>query len=503
MFDANAPITISFPGGALAIILLSGMTVVILLLVWRIFKRQIITGILKEEIQDLLEKRFKEDYDDKLSKVFNEKIDLLFKNIEKRLYDEVHLISLWSSRRYDEALDFIGFNGNINFYEYDKVALRRIVLSCASNTKKYRTEELRENAYQAAKSMLEQDKSQLTVRVFLEVSLRAKKYEISVELYDNDDIRREIAHDRLASSWMATILRRKQRFHDSAAISLLWAKNRDHQAVVGLAAALRDLGYYKSAHVWLQEIASSILARPQRYLAGARKRVLNTYIANCIDAGYSEDAIDAARTLLQHDSDGIEIFTVSLLVLDLDEKRIDDRGLRERLIPFVESLSSEIDKKEDCQLILDLTSGEMEATDKVKEYIYKRLPDFQAMDYFKSVTLAYLLYKTGDVEKAIDLLNKTGSKRGGNGMAEHYLSIIYANSGKTEDAAYFIEASGEILPKWVYLIENEKAVRNNPVLLKLIREFKASQDQQRDSSFAWFMKNQLVKSNDLKMIANI
>lgn len=500
--DTDNSIVFSIPEGALALSGAVFFAVVILLIVWNLFKRQIITGMLKDQIQGVLEKRFKEDYDDRLSKVFTERTDELFQNLEKRLYDEVHLISLWSSGKYDEALDFIGFDGKLKFDQYDKPALKRVLLSCVSNTRKYRSDELRELAYQAAKEMLEHEKSPLSVRIFLEVSLRVRKYDMSIELYDDNKIRKEIARDRSASSWMATALRRKHRFHDSAAISLFWAKSKDYQAVVGLAAALRDLGYYKSAHVWLQEIAKSILARPQRSIAGAPRKVLNTYIANCIDAGYPEDSIDAARLLLLHDSDDIEIFTVSLLVLDLYDKGNGNPELTRMLIPFVDALSPEVEKKEDCQLIIELTSGEMETPDKVKEFIYRRLPDFPSMDYFKSTTLAYLLYKAGDIKKAIAILDKTRSKRGGNGMAEHYLSIIYANAGKTDDAAYYIKASGEILPKWVYLVEKEKAVRNNPTLLKYIREFKSAQERERDLIFAWFVENELVAEDDLKLISN-
>ncbi len=500
--DTSTPITFTVPEGALALSIAVAFVLLFFFVVWSIFKRQIITGILKDQIQAILEKRFKEDYDDKLSNVFAKKTDELFQNLEKRLYDEVHLISLWSSGKYDEALDFIGFDGDLKFEEYDKPALKRVLLSCVSNTRKYRTEELRELAYKAAKELLDQEKSLLTIRIFLEISLRAKKYDMPIELYNDSKLRKEIAKDRAASSWMATALRRKQRFHDSAAISLRWAKSKDYQAVVGLAAALRDLGYYKSAHVWLQEVAKNILARPQRNISGAPKKVLNTYIANCIDAGYPEDSIDAACMLLQHDSDDVEIFTVSLLVLDLYDKGASNNELTRMLIPYVDALSPEIQKKEDCQLIIELTSGEMEAPGKVKEFIYRRLPSFSSMDYFKSTTISYLLYKAGDVENAIDLLGKTRSKKGGNGMAEHYLSIIYANSGKTDDAAFYIKASGEILPKWVFLVEKEKAVRNNPTLLKLIREFKAEQEQERDLIFAWFVENELVAVDDLKLISN-
>ena len=478
------------------------IALIIIGFIWKVFKKHVITSILQEEIQVVIERRFKEDYENKLAKVFDKKAEILFNAMEERLYDEVHVISLWSSKKYDEALDFIGFDGSIKNSKFENPALKRVLLSCVSNTRKYRSNDLREQAYDAAKELLVQENNILTIRSFLEVAVRAKKYEKPMELYDDTESRKLISKDRVASSWMAPVLRRKKKFHDSAVISLFWAKRKDYQAVVGLAAALRDLGYFKSTHVWLQEIERDILASPFRTLSGAPKKVLNSYIANCIDADYAVDAVDAAKHLLSHSVDDVEIFTVCLLILELYEKSKAYKELRSKIIPLVEALPDEIEKKEDCQLILDLTAGGSPAENNVKTFIYQRLNDFEKMDYFKVTLLAYLLYKVGDEEKSIELLAKNRTRKGANGIAEHYLSIIYADKGAIEDAKHYIKASGEMLPKWVYLAEKIPSIRNNQTLLKCIREFKSEQEKEKALIIEWFVKNGLINEDDIASISN-
>lgn len=393
---------------------------------------------------------------------------------EQYLLRLAKLLALRSNSAFDEALAEFGWDGRVSSLRGETTLTRRAVIECLYGAKKNRGS-LRDAAWEAITELLQDDTSAETARLYLKLCISLRRFPDGLAFIER--ARELVIADQESALRAATILRRSGRLTEALQLAEKFAGHDDPGVAVTVAVLQRDLGKFDEVHDVLLPQVNKLISSPSVDLPDGWHRVLNTFIANCLDRAHPEDAIGSAEFVMRSAPGPVETFTVGRLILALSHT--DDK--RNELLPrfrdaVVRQMPGEATTR--CHVILAQLEGRIgDAIELLRKSIVEHTgPHGEPMKpdvYFQRCNLAGLLIDKGDTAEAIDLLMPAvGASHGGE--AKYLLALAYGKQGEGRDAARWVRQAVDESPKWAeHARDNDVLKRMHEVADELARPTRA------------------------------
>jgi tetratricopeptide (TPR) repeat protein len=421
---------------------------------------------LREFVRKVVERNLQETVEDSLDKELPKLLEETQSRAEKFLLRLAKLLALNSVSAHDDALAEFEWNGNVASLRGEAPSLRRLIVECLYGAKKNRDLN-RAAAWEALSELVQEDQSTETHRLFLRLSVSMRKYQDGLTYLERH--RDTILVDKESALRASTLLRKVGRVPEAPSAVLKYKSDDDAKTNVAIAVLQRDLGKFDEVHDILLPQVNRLMAVAQADLPDGWHRVVNTFVANCLDRERPEDAIAAAEFVARSAPGAVEAFTVGRLVLalplanparaELENKFRETVG---RLVPGEATTR--------CKVVLAQLDGAFDrAISLLKSAIEEgTLPKGQGMKndvYFQRCNLGQILSGLGRTEEAIDVLvPAVGFSFGGE--AKFRLAIAYALQGEARDSARWFEAAILESPKWAGHARDHDALREVPEIIE-------------------------------------
>jgi tetratricopeptide (TPR) repeat protein len=381
------------------------------------------------------------------------------------------LLALRANKAFDEALDEFGWTGRVVEIRKESPIFRRALIDCLYNARNNQKQN-REDAWTAVNELLADDQSLDTVCLALKICVSGRRFDDGARILEK--YRESIELHRDSAMYAATLLRRQGRLNEALALAERFRTTGDLQTLVTIAALKREQGLFTEAQDVLLPAVQRVISYTGEFPPPAWFRVLNTYIANCIDRNRPGDAVPSAYYLLRGAHGGVELFTVGRLIYRLPSNH-PERG--ELLAAFKASLPRLHDGEArlKCQVTLAEIEGRVsDATRLLRGELdsIESGPDAKRrqMDaYFHRSHLAQVLLGEGDCRQAIDILTSAVQWEYG-GEAKYYLALAFAMDNRPDDAVRWLREAIKEVPRWRAVARDEDRLRRHPKVADLLAD---------------------------------
>jgi hypothetical protein len=197
-------------------------------------------------------------------------------------------------------------------------------------------------------------------------------------------------------------------------------------------------------------------------------RVLNTFIAVCLDRNMPGEAVSAAQFVMRQTSRAVEVSTVGRLVLALDQAHPARADLLAKYRAVVTTLPLGPEASTRARLtLLQIDGNSTEAVRQLREEIARLEGDGQGRDvpYLRSY-LGQLLCITAPAE-ALDALAPAAELP----EAKYFMALASANLGQGRDAVRWLREAAKEQPRWATLARDQGAFTRHPEVLAFLGEF--------------------------------
>jgi tetratricopeptide (TPR) repeat protein len=388
------------------------------------------------------------------------------KRAEEYLLRLAKLLALRSHGAYDEALAEFGWDGRVASLRTETPITRQAIIECLYAAKKNRTAN-RSSAWEAVTELLKDDTSPESTRLYFRLVISLWKYQEGLAFYERSkDL---VLSDQESGIRAATLLRKVGRLNEALDVAKRFAASDDLGVAVTVAVLQRDLGKFDEVHDVLLPQVNRLVSSTTVELPEGWHRVLNTFIANCLDREHPEDAIAAAEFVMRSAPGAVETFTVGRLILTLPESTPSRPELMNR---FRDSVGRQLpgEATTRCQVILKQLEGRRdEAIALLRGAIVSQTPSpgapIKPDVYFQRCNLATLLLEDGKPAEAIDALMPAVSATYG-GEARYLLARAYAQQGEGRDAARWLRQAIDEAPKWAEHARDHAVLKRIPEVIE-------------------------------------
>lgn len=244
---------------------------------------------------------------------------------EEKHFKFTHITTLRYSKLYDEALIFAEWSGDFAKYANEPQPIQRALIMCLANSRKARKDDSHLIAWKWSRHLLDAEVNGDNMLTVLRTGNSLKQWPESIDIYDDIEDKLSYEDKEKCEPLLFVALRRSRNKDNYKEYTLrlrkLAEKHQDTKDVLfttNLAAFFRDDGKF--------EDAEKIMVSKVQRLTGVSSvkheegwdRLFNTYIANCIDQGKPENAIQQAKTMIANSSDTNHVFTCTRLAWYLD-----------------------------------------------------------------------------------------------------------------------------------------------------------------------------------------
>lgn len=414
----------------------------------------------KSRVQSYVNRNLEDLIDSAVQDSLPEILEETQRRAEDHLLRMAKLLALRQYEAYDEALEEFGWDGRVASLRDESPTLRRAIIECLYSARRNR-DERREAAWEAVNELVQDDDSIRTHRLYLRLSISLRKYEDGLAHYERH--KEQIVEDREAALRTSTLLRKVGRIPDALELAKRYHDPDHLKSLVSIAVLERDLGNFDEAHDALLPAVTRLIDLPETDLPDGWHRVLNTFVANCIDRRRPEDAVDAAEFVLGSSPGPVEVFTAGRLIRHLPEERPERESLKNQFEAAIPDLMPG-EATTRCKVLLHRMESEPDQAEEILRAAIEEGGTGQGESmkpdvYFQRCNLGDLLIAQGRFDDAIDEL-MPASGAGYNGEAEYRLAIAYASKGKGADAARWLREAIEELPKWAAKARDHDVLRS-------------------------------------------
>lgn len=258
----------------------------------------------------------------------------------------------------------------------------------------------------------------------------------------------------------------------------------DQDSELALASLLRDDGDSEKALVLLKPFVDRYRDESQQNLPRGWHRVMNTYIAACMDVGDREawNAFTAGTLVMDRPQPGpVELATVLRLLwwLGGQQTEIDTESLYERCVDEVEKIQGNDEAILQCRVWVKLAKREAssaaEAADLANTGLRRSLarsggrqsPEERA--YYLRCLHALCLWEDGNAAAAIEGYQKA-SETGLTGEAYYGLAIAHAKLGAHEECLRVLQLAVERRRRWLSVAKIDNRLANVKGISELVKD---------------------------------
>lgn len=426
-------------------------------------------SVLREAMRRVVERRLETE----TNKAVGEHLPRLLEDVGRKAEGDLlrlaQLLALRSSGNYDEALEAFAWQGGVPALRTESAAVRRAVIDSLWGARKNRATNRRE-AWDAVTELVQDDVTPDSVALFLRLSISHRRYQDGIDLVERHE--EVVRSSRETALRAATLFRQVGKLEDAKEFALPHADPEDLRSLVTLNSIQRDLGNFDEVHDSLRPAVERLTKSPSTILPEGWHRILNTFVANCLDRGRPEDGVTAAEFVMRSAPGPVEVFTAGRLVLALPKghsKRVSLQAAFEAAIP---SIHPEAEAATRCEALLArLKSDNPRAEQIIQQAIEQaeKLDDPQALRavYYHRSALAELLLERGAHQEAIDELTPAVGHAFG-GEAKFNLACAYALAGEAGDAARWLREAIREAPKWAARARDHDALRSHAEITEVL-----------------------------------
>lgn len=422
----------------------------------------------KSGVESALNSLAKTEVDAQLPLVMNSALE----KAEKQILRLAKLLALRANKSFDEALEEFGWSGRVTEIRAESPIFRRALIDCLYNAKTNQKKN-REDAWTAVNELLADDPTLDTIRLALKICVSGRRFDEGSTLLAKH--RSTIEADKDAALYAATLLRRQGLIKDALTLAERFKEAGDFQSIVTISALKRELGLFAEAHDTLFPAVQRVISYTGDYQQPASFRVLNTYIANCLDRNRPQDAVRSAYYILRSSSyGGVELFTVGRLIQRLPEH---DPERAELLDTFRHAIPKLMENEARFKCEVTLAEIEGRLPDAISALLRVLAEVEQGQDakrmrmdaYFYRSHLAQIYLRQGDTRQAIDIvISATQAEYGGE--AKYYLAAAYAVEGRGDDAVRWLKEAMNESPRWAVYARDDDRFRRELRVAKLLAE---------------------------------
>ena len=372
------------------------------------------------------------------------------------------LLALRAQGAYDEALSEYGWDGNVASLRNETPSIRRAIIECLYSARIDRPT-TRASAWEAITELIQDDESPETNRLYLRIAVNTRRYREGLTFLDRTQD--QIRADKQSSLRAATLLRRVGRLDEALEFTERYETDDDFESIVTVAVLKRDLGRFDNVHDTLLPAVRRLISQPSGQLPDGWHRVVNTFIANALDRGHPEDAVQSAEFVMRSSPGPVEVFTVGRVILSLAAENPNRSSLLERFRDVVPRLMPGEATVRCEALLLEIDGKREEAVELLRESVKQGTrPQGEGMNpdvYFQRCGMARVLIDLGRPADAIDALMPAASFNYG-GEAKFQLAVAYAHQGEARDAARWLNQAVTESPKWAAHARDHDRLRTIP-----------------------------------------
>jgi len=387
------------------------------------------------------------------------------------------LQTLHGIRHFDEALKAYSWTGNVADLRNESPSIRRLIIECLHSCREDRKVN-RQHAWEALGELLNDDVGLETRRLYLRISYASRRIREGVSFVDK--YLTDLRTDRESALRASTLLRKANRQEDALALVKGVYDENDLECVVHSAVLQRDLGNFDGAHDALTPSVAALVSDPKTTLPEGWHRLLNTYVANCLDRGRPQDGVTSAEFVFRSSPGAVEVFTVGRLLRELPTTNPARAQLLDRFSAAIDGLAPG-EAKLRCEVLRHQLNGRMDQAERMlKQSIQPEAQGSrQVMDndlYFQHCTLGEFYIDQKRADDAIDVLMPAAGATFG-GEAKFYLAIAYALKGENRDSARWLTQALQELPKWAAHARDHGALRGVAEVAEVLATYTRGRQQ--------------------------
>jgi tetratricopeptide (TPR) repeat protein len=387
---------------------------------------------------------------------------------EEQILRLAKLLAMRANKAFDEVLTEVGWSGNVADLRNESTIFRRAFIDCLFNSKKDK-KRTRTAAIQAVGELLADDPSQETVRLALRIYVGERRFQEGVELLERH--RAMIESDKDSAMLAATVLRRQRKLADALKLAERFRQGADIQTLVTIASLKREMGDFGDVHDMLLPEVQRLTSYTGEYPPHNWQRLLNSFVACCLDRGHPEDGIKSAYYILRSSPGGVELLTVGRLAQRLPAIHPERSELITRFKKALPDLPDS-EARFRCEVHLAVLEGQTGHAKHVLEEAIKRAEAGQPSvvdqeNYFNRSQLAQILIDEQKYDEAIATLLPAGRQQFG-GEAEYNLALAYAAKGREEDAVLWLGEALKEAPRWAAVARDDPRLRDRRAIATLL-----------------------------------
>lgn len=427
---------------------------------------------LRQRIRSAVDSRL----DKEISRAVKEELPALLEQFSSRAEEHLlrfaRLLALRSSRHFDEALEEFNWDGRVSRLREQSPAVRRAVIDCLWGGRMNR-EQNRPHAWEAVTELVQDDATPESLALFLRLAISHRRYQDGINLIERH--RNTILQHSDTALRAATLFRANGNLTEAIEISRTHAKSDDLRALVTINSIRRDLGNFDEVHDALRPAVERLVQSPSTTPPEGWHRLLNTYLANCLDRDRPDDAITAAEYIMRSAPGPVEVFTVGRLVFSLPE----DQDKRSELLDSFRSAVPKLHPSDEaalrCQVLLYRIQKNVPAAiallkDAIARTDDSNDPKSQLDAYFHRSSLGEIHIDQLDFSSAIDILVPASQFSFG-GEAKFNLALAYAGASELDDSARWLREALREAPKWAARARDHPIFARSPEIAGVLADF--------------------------------
>jgi tetratricopeptide (TPR) repeat protein len=424
--------------------------------------------VIRDRIVRLVERNLDVQLKSALQEKLPERLADVQAKAESYLLRFAQLQALHGLGHFDEALKAYGWDGNVSRLRNESPTIRRLLIECLQSSREDR-KVTRQHAWEALNELVNDDSGIETKRLFLRISHSSRRIREGVAFVDK--CRSDCARDRESALRAATLLRKSNRQVDALELVKGVYDAGDLECVVHSAVLQRDLGDFDQAHDVLIPFVTSLVGEVRYKLPEGWHRIVNTYIANCIDRKRPDDGVRPAEFVLRSSPGAVEVFTAGRLIRALPDSNPSRPELLRRFSEAIDGLAAG-EARIRCEVLMLQMSGLFDEAERVLKEAIAAEPksgkrELDSDTYFQHCTLGEFYIDRERPDDAIDALMPATSVSFG-GEAKFYLAVAYALKNEGRDAARWLTQALQELPKWASHARDHSALRGIPEIAEVL-----------------------------------
>jgi len=407
-------------------------------------------GALRRWFGNAVEQRLQGELEKKIGDLLPARLEHLEQRVQSELLRVAQVLALHAQERHEEVLMAFGWDGKTASLRSALPGVRRAIIEALHNARKDRDAN-RALAWAAVGELLADDPSAESVRLFLRLAIAQRKHREGYEQYER--LATTGFNDSRCGLMASTLLRKLGRNQDALALAMKFRDDADLNSSVAIAVLQRDLGDFGAANDVLRPAVESMLS--EHVVPKDGHRVLNTFVANCIDRHQAEQAVPVAQLMLRRPG-AVEVFTVTRLctVIPASDQR---KALLSSVRTELANLHQEDEGVIRATALLHTIDGEHDraiALLKTRIDAQANVPRKKHDLYYLRASLARILCDRNRAGEAIDVLMPAISETLG-GEAKYVMAVARGQLGDASEAARWLREAIRELPRWASIARDD------------------------------------------------